>query len=116
VLGGALAALFASLPALGQRPESGTFRHEIQFGKIAEECRTLAAEERVHYRFNASASVDFNVHFHRGDAVDYAVKKERVREGASTFNAPSAQDFCWMWANRTPETVVVQGEIIRKRS
>ena len=94
-------ALPLPLRALAQRAESYAFRHEIKPGKIAEECRNLASDERVRYRFEASAGVPFNVHFHRGGTVEYPVKIDRTSDAASIFMASSAQNFSWMWTNET---------------
>ncbi len=98
-----------------QGVETYAFRHEIKPGKIAEECRNLASDERVRYRFEASAAVPFNVHFHRGNTVEYPVKIDKTSVAASIFTASSAQDFCWMWANETAESVVVHGELVRMK-
>jgi hypothetical protein len=106
-------ALPLPLRALAQRAETSAFGHEIKPGKIAEECRNLASDERVRYRFEASAAVPFNVHFHRGSTVEYPVKIDKTSEAASIFTASSAQDFCWMWTNETAEIVVVHGELVR---
>jgi hypothetical protein len=105
-------ALSLPLRALAQREESYAFRHEIKPGKIAEECRNLASDELVRYRFEGSATVPFNVHFHRGTSVEYPVKIEKTSDVASIM-ASSAQDFCSMWMNETAETVVVRGELVR---
>ena len=108
-------ALPLPLRAAAQRAESSAFRHEIKPGKIAEECRNLASDERMRYRFEASAAVPFNVHFHRGSTVEYPVKIDKTSDAASTFMASSAQDFCWMWTNETTEIVVVHGELVRMK-
>jgi hypothetical protein len=111
---GASVALTSTL-ALAQGENVTTFRHEIAPGKIVEECRALGAGQVVRYRFKVSAVVDFNVHFHRGDAVEYPVKKDGVTEEASSFVAPSVEEFCWMWSNRNTSLVVVQGEIAPRK-
>jgi hypothetical protein len=110
---GLIIALPLPLRAAAQGAESNAFRHEIKPGKIAEECRKLASDERVRYRFEASAAVPFNVHFHRGNTVEYPVKIDKTLDAASIFTASSTQDFCWMWTNETTETVVVHGELVR---
>jgi hypothetical protein len=110
-----VAALPLQLRAVEQRAETTAFSHEIKPGKIAEECRHLASDERVRYRFEASAAVPFNVHFHRGGAVEYPVKIDKTTDAASILTASSEQEFCWMWANETAETVVVRGELLRMK-
>jgi hypothetical protein len=103
------------LDAAAQDAETHAFRHEIKPSKLAEECRNLATDERARYRFEASAAVPFNVHFHRGNTVEYPVKIDKTLDAASIFAAPSKQDFCWMWTSETTETVVVQGELVRMK-
>ena len=103
------------LRALAQRSETYAFRHEIMPGKIAEECRNLASDERMRYRFEASAAVPFNVHFHRGNTVEYPVKIDKTSVVASIFTASSAENFCWMWTNEMAETVIVHGELVRMK-
>jgi hypothetical protein len=101
--------------AAAQRAESNAFRHEIEPGKIAEECRKLASDERMRYRFEASAAVPFNVHCHRGSTVEYPVKIDKTSDAESILTASSEQDFCWMWTNETTEIVVVHGELVRMK-
>ena len=71
--------------------------------------------ERVRYRFEASAAVPFNVDFHQGSTVEYPVKIDRISDAASIFMASSAANFCWMWSTETAETVVVHGELVRMK-
>ena len=112
---GLVTALTLPLRAIAQHGKTYAFRHEIKPGKIAEECRNLATDERVRYRFEASAAVPFNVHFHGGSTVEYPVKIDKTAEAASIFTASLKQDFCWMWTNETAEIVVVHGELVRMK-
>ena len=114
-------AVFATLIVLplfprltfAQPSEQAAFRHEIRPGKIAEECRRVRTGELVRYSFRATQTVDFNIHFHRGNAVDYPVKLGNIAQSTSTFVAQSEEKYCWMWTNRAPEPVVVEGELVR---
>jgi hypothetical protein len=110
-----LISLVLSACAFPQRSETDAFRHEIKPGKIAEECRNLQPGERLRYRFEASVPMSFNVHFHRGNSVEYPVKIDGTSTEASIFAAQSAEEFCWMWTNGTLDVVVVQGELIRTK-
>ncbi len=110
-----LISLVLSESAFPQRTEINAFRHEIKPGKIAEECRNLQPGERLRYRFEASAPVPFNVHFHRGNSVEYPVKIDKTSNEVSIFAAQSAGEFCWMWTNGTQDAVVVQGDLIRTK-
>jgi hypothetical protein len=74
--------------------------HTIAPGKFAEVCTRLGAGSEVQWAFTADAAVDFNIHYHVGDRVEYAAKTEGSRRAAGTTTASSPQDYCWMWTNR----------------
>ena len=108
-----LSVLVASASA--QAPPPPTFRHEIKAGKIEEECRALEAGARVAYRYVASAPVAFNVHFHKGNAVEYPVQVESSALEDAIFTAPSSEEYCWMWTNATSSIVTVEGSLVALR-
>jgi len=87
------------------------FSHSIAPRKIAEECVKLAAGDTIAYAFDATAPVDFNIHFHQGDAVVYPVKSDQIQRADDRFTATSAEDYCLMWTNRTPQTISVTGQL-----
>ena len=101
--------------AFAQTPAPTKFRHEIKPGKIEEECRAVAAGTKTEYRFSASAPVAFNVHFHKGNAVEYPVKVEVTNGERGTFTAPSPEEFCWMWTNSSKSNVIVEGNLTEVR-
>lgn len=87
------------------------FSHSIAPRKIAEECFKLPAGETIGYTFESSAPVDFNIHYHRGQEVLYPVKSDQVAKAEDRFAAPSAEEFCLMWTNKTLEMVTIRGQL-----
>jgi hypothetical protein len=87
------------------------FAHSVRPRQIAEECFKLPAGQAIGYAFEASAPVDFNIHYHVGKDVVYPVKGDQVRQAVDRFTAPSDQDFCLMWTNATLEMVTVKGRL-----
>ena len=83
--------------------------HTIAPGKFTEVCTRLGAGSEVQWAFTADAAVDFNIHYHVGDRVEYAAKTEGSRRAAGTTTASSPQDYCWMWTHRgaSPATLKV---------
>ena len=73
---------------------------EIAPGKFAEICGKLGAADVVTWQFEASAPVDFNIHFHEGDKVEYPERQDSTRALSGTFRPAAARDYCWMWTNR----------------
>ena len=109
----AVAAACATAPGGGSpiRP----FNLELPAGKDAEECFVLAAAERVEYRFEATAAVDFNLHTHRGGQLVTPVDVKRTRAQAGIYASPRAEEYCLMWTNTGAAPAYVRGEWRRLR-
>lgn len=100
---------FAAIASEGPGPYSLTLK-----GKAFDErCLKLAAGETIHYRFKATAPVDFNIHFHRGSEIVYPVKQAGMREADAAFRAPAAEDYCLMWEHAGPGAASVEGMLER---
>jgi hypothetical protein len=82
---------------------------------FVELCGPVAAGTRIDWSFEASAATDFNVHFHEGKRVEYPARQAAVSEGSGTLDAPTAQDYCWMWANKATRPVTVRVRLHRHR-
>ena len=107
-------AMFGTVLLLAQaaaQPVAKTFAHTVNARGSAEECFRLAANGSVAYAFEASAPVDFNIHFHRGNEVEYPVKSDQVRHADARFVAASAEEYCLMWTNRTAASLSVRGTL-----
>lgn len=93
----------------------GGFRHTatVAPGRFAEICGALAANSSVRWRFEASAPLDFNIHYHVGKDVTYPAKANAQTQGADTLAVALAQDYCWMWTNRGAAPVRLQVELQR---
>jgi hypothetical protein len=75
----------------------GPFTIELREKSFDERCLRLEAGQSIRYRFRASAPVDFNIHYHRGNDVIFPVKQAAVRDASSSFCADLAEDYCLMW-------------------
>jgi len=62
-----------------------------------EECMHLDAGDRVEYVFESTEPVDFNIHYHEGNAVVMPIVREKTRTDAGVFASPVRQDYCLMW-------------------
>ena len=81
----------------------GSFSHQgtIAAGKSVEVCGKLAAGSTVHWEFNASVPVDFNVHYHVGKDVVFPFKLSAVANAKDSLDARIGQDYCWTWINKS---------------
>ena len=82
-------------------------------GKLVEYCGDLEAGDKVDWHFEASAPLDFNIHHHVGDAVHFAAKQAGVATAKGELDAPSDQDYCWMWTNKSNATVSLDVDLVR---
>lgn len=82
----------------------------VKPGKFVELCEKLPAGAKVSWSFKADAALNFNLHFHEGNEVRYPVKQDQVTQAQGVFDAPGAQDYCWMWVNKgaSPVTLALQ--------
>jgi hypothetical protein len=88
------------------------FVHKTQIaaGKFVEICGKVSAGEAVRWSFNADALLDFNIHYHVGKDVVFPAKRAQVSGGQDVLKASVAQDYCWMWTNKTalPASLAVE--------
>ncbi len=111
-------ALAAALPAARadvidiKWSADGSFAHQstVAPGKFAEVCGKLPAGIGVRWDFEASAPMDFNIHYHAGKEVVFPSKLGAVAAASDTLQTSLAQDYCWMWSNKLakPATLSVK--------
>ena len=85
------------------------FSHKASIApkKFLEVCGKLKKDQSVSRRFNGGAPTDFNIHYHVGKDVVYPEKRKDVGTAAGTLVVPLDQDFCWMWSNKSAQSVEV---------
>ncbi len=85
----------------------GRFAHEVEMpvGKTVEVCGALKAGVAVDWSFKNTAPLNFNIHFHKGEAVSYPFQQKGASNLAQKFTPEIEQDYCWMWTNRNLEPV-----------
>jgi len=90
--------------------EQGRFQHktEIKAGGMLEVCGKLAAGLKIDWQYKSPLALDFNIHFHEGKKVTLPVKYQARKEAAEQFEVKLAQDYCWMWSNKTKQVAIVE--------
>jgi hypothetical protein len=81
--------------------------------KFVEACGKLPAGAKVRWRFEASAPLDFNVHYHVGKEVEFPTKLVAVASARDTLNTQTQQDYCWMWSNKSAAAAALTVELQR---
>ena len=82
-------------------------------GKFAEICGKLPAGLKVGWNFEASAPLDFNVHYHVGKEVAFPFKLTSVVTAKDTLTTKIDQDYCWMWSNKTAASATIKVNLQR---
>lgn len=103
-------ALFAS-PTFATTATPGPFQLDVPARGFEERCLALGTGERVRYRWAATGEVDFNIHWHRGDAVHTPVKAAAARAADAQFTAPHADTYCLMWERKGEGAVRIDGAV-----
>ena len=73
----------------------GRYTHEatVPAGKFVEVCGKLRAGMKVQWEFDASAPMDFNVHYHVGKDVTYPTKLSAVAAAKDLLEIKIEQDL-----------------------
>ncbi|HRI19165.1 MAG TPA: hypothetical protein PL196_11630 [Burkholderiaceae bacterium] len=95
--------------------DSGSFERSVDVapGRFVEACTELRRGTAVRWRFEAGATLDFNVHYHEGSDVRYPVPNAPRREAEGRLVVPTDHAMCWMWTNRTPAPVRLDLRLVR---
>jgi hypothetical protein len=93
--------------------KDGRFGRELTVppAKFVEVCGKLAATAKVRWQFDASAPMNFNIHYHEGQKVIYPARRDQVTKAADVLNVQVAQTYCWMWTNKTPAEAALKIEL-----
>ena len=93
----------------------GRFVHNAQIaaGKFVEVCGKLAVGDTIRWNYTAAEPVDFNIHYHVGKEVVFPAKQAQVSTGRDTLRVAVAQDYCWMWTNKSTKPVSLAVELAR---
>lgn len=86
---------------------------DVAPGKFAEACGALPPGTRVAWRFESSAPLDFNIHYHVGKDVHYPAKATQVRTADGVLAVAAREDQCWMWTNKGGEAVRLEVSLTR---
>ena len=95
---------------------AGRFAHRavVPPKKFVELCGKLSRDARVGWKFEAAAPLDFNVHYHVGDKVEFPEKRDAVTTLDGELLALSDQHYCWMWRNTGGAEVRMTVELVRR--
>ena len=79
----------------------------VAAGKFIEVCDKLPAGLKVRWKFEASAPLDFNIHYHVGKEVVFPSKLSALVTAQDTLDAKIEQDYCWTWRNKSAMAATV---------
>lgn len=88
-------------------------KHVMTPYAMHEECMRLERGDRLDWRYDSSAPLSFNIHYHEGDAVLAPVVKDDSTSGSGTFEARVAQDYCLMWEAGPPGAIIGYRVLVR---
>jgi len=89
-----------------------SFRHMVKpYRQVAEQCVKLSAGQTIGYAFEATEPLGFNIHYHRGDAVETPVWNDRIQRADDRFTAPSTAEYCLTWTSNANYEIIIRGEL-----
>ncbi len=75
--------------------------------KIKEACFDLEQGQKVQFQFSSEYPLDFNLHFHQGDQVDYPFKFQSINNIDESFRAKVKATYCLMWHNTSAQKIKI---------
>ena len=82
--------------------------------EMHEQCVRLAAGERLDYRYESSAPLDFDIHYRDGNAVLAPLVREQSTNDTGSFEAPVARDYCLKWEAGPPGAILSYRVLVRR--
>jgi hypothetical protein len=64
-----------------------------------EECFKFKAGDTLDYSLRSPQPLNFNIHYHRENTVNYPVKTTLHEQTSGSFTAPETDTYCFMWGN-----------------
>lgn len=99
----ALSTSFACAWAIAQAPAAKPVI--LKPGKPYEKCMALDSGQKLEYRFDSSAKVNFNLRYNKGDSAYYPIKLDRTVGESGLYEARARERYCFTWENRTDADV-----------
>lgn len=124
-----LAAVLAALACIAPLPAAraqvidiawdtaGNFERSLDVapGGFVELCVKLTKGRAIAWSYDASAPLDFNIHYHAGKDVVFPVKQDGSASLKGELQVDAAQDYCWMWRNKGAAPAALQTKLQRRR-
>ncbi|MEE2970586.1 MAG: hypothetical protein VX741_10690 [Pseudomonadota bacterium] len=82
--------------------------------EFRERCFELAAGDQVDYEFRSDRRVEFDIHYHDGFSIRYAVKTIAASLGATRFKAEAERMYCLMWFNKNLTAAALNYRAVRQ--
>jgi hypothetical protein len=79
-------------------------------------CAHLSAGDRLDYRYQSSAAVDYEIHFREDNAVLAPVVREQSTSDSGTFVAPAPREYCLAWQAGAPGAIIGYRVLLRPKS
>jgi len=96
----------AATPAIEPGKPLEVRAHPLPPYEVHEECASLRPGDRLHYRFESTAPLAFNIHYHEGKAVVMPVTRDRATADEGIFVPLTAHDYCLMWETGAEGTTI----------
>ena len=107
---------FAELVEIKWSPDGAASQEfTVAPGKFAEWCGKLRKGEKVTWRYEAAAPLDFNVHYHEGKDVRFPAKHDGAAKAEGTLDVGVDHDYCWMWTNKAAAPVTLKAVLGKPR-
>lgn len=79
-----------------------------------ETCAQLMAGDRLDYRYDSSAALDFEIHYRDGGAVLSPIVREQSTSDRGIFEPRAAREYCLAWQAGAPGAIIAYRILLRR--
>jgi hypothetical protein len=79
-----------------------------------ETCAQLMDGDRLDYRYESSAALDFEIDYHDGGAVLSPIVREQSTSDSGIFEPRAARKYCLVWQAGAPGAIIAYRILLRR--
>ena len=116
-----VASLILLTGSMAASADSLTNKHYVlvttHHNDIGEICPEMDEGQTLDFEFESNHDVEFNLHYHEGEKVNYPIKPQQLSSLDKAFKAPIKQTYCLMWKGLSEEAskIKVKYQILPKQ-
>jgi len=87
--------------------QSNKFHLWLVANQTYESCIVITENKHLHYKFNSTQPLEFDIHYHENDKVHYSAPIKTYKFSKNVFTPTITRSYCMMWTNKNKKAVLL---------